>query len=167
MEEKSLPLVQKSQSTSETLDQIHASINRTIIEQNEQVEELQMRINQLEESIKHEIEREISCQNILMYTLLFQPNFSSIIFSEYKNSKDEPLIEQMRATIETLYKKYLLSDDTGISTVHMLQAIENKIKSLFNQIETMDSSLVIEAEKVFEKEEIDEHFFNDGFSHEK
>jgi hypothetical protein len=31
----------------------------------------------------------------------------------------------------------------------MLQTIENKIKSLFNTIEHMDSSAIIEAEKVF------------------
>jgi hypothetical protein len=67
MEEKSLPLIQKSQYTSETLDQIQSTINLTIIEQNQQVEQLQIKINQLEELIKHEIEREISCQNILMY----------------------------------------------------------------------------------------------------
>ncbi len=67
MEEKSLPLVQKSQYASETLDKIHSTINRTRTEQNHQVEQLQIKINQLEELIKHEIEREISCQNILMY----------------------------------------------------------------------------------------------------
>jgi hypothetical protein len=66
MEEKSLPLVQQSQSTSEILDQIHSTINLTIIEQNQQVEQLQIKIDQLEELIKHEINREISCQNILM-----------------------------------------------------------------------------------------------------
>jgi len=31
----------------------------------------------------------------------------------------------------------------------MLQTIENKIKSLFNLIENMNSSLIIEAEKVY------------------
>jgi hypothetical protein len=66
MEEKSLPLVQQSQSTSEILEQIHSTINSTIIEQNQQVEQLQLKIDQLEELIKHEINREISCQNILM-----------------------------------------------------------------------------------------------------
>jgi hypothetical protein len=55
----------------------------------------------------------------------------------------------MRNTIEIVYKKYFISDDIGISTVHMLQTIENKIKSLFNIIEHMDSSHLIQAEKVF------------------
>jgi transcriptional regulator NrdR family protein len=67
MEEKSLPLIQKSQYTSEILDKIQSDINLTITEENQQVEQLQIKINQLEELIKHEIEREISCQNILMY----------------------------------------------------------------------------------------------------
>jgi transcriptional regulator NrdR family protein len=69
MEEKSLPLIQKSQYTSEILDKIQSDINLTITEENQQVEQLQIKINQLEELIKHEIEREISCQNILMYFL--------------------------------------------------------------------------------------------------
>jgi transcriptional regulator NrdR family protein len=67
MEEKSLPLIQKSQYTSEILDKIQSDINLTINEENQQVEQLQIKINQLEKLIKHEIEREISCQNILMY----------------------------------------------------------------------------------------------------
>jgi len=71
---------------------------------------------------------------------------------EYKNSKDDPFIEQIKKSIEILYKKYIISDDIGISTIHMLQTIENKIKSLFNIIEHMDSSIIIEAEKVFYKE---------------
>ena len=55
--------------------------------------------------------------------------------------KDDPFIEQIKKTIEILYKKYFISDDIGISTIHMLQTIENKIKSLFNLIENMNSSL--------------------------
>jgi hypothetical protein len=69
--------------------------------------------------------------------------------SEYKNCKDDPLIEQIKKSIEILYKKYFTSDDIDISTIHMLQIIENKIKSLFNLIENMNSSFIIEAEKVF------------------
>jgi hypothetical protein len=83
MEEKSLPLVQKSQYTSETLDKIHSTINITIDEQNHEVEQLQIKINQLEDSIKHEIEREISCQNILMY-FSFVSQTTLSIFSFFK-----------------------------------------------------------------------------------
>ena len=71
--------------------------------------------------------------------------------SEYKTSKDEPLIAQIKTTIENLYKKYLLSDDIGLSSVHMLQAIEDQMKSLFKQIKHLDPALIIEAEKVFRK----------------
>ena len=72
-----------------------------------------------------------------------------IFFSrQYKNDKNDPFIEQLKQTIEILYKKYVISDDIGIATIHMLQSIENKIKSLFDIIEHMDSSSVMEAEKV-------------------
>lgn len=66
MEEKSLPLVQKSQMTSESLEQIQYTINQTLLDQDHQVEQLQEKITRLEEQIKHEIDREISCQNLLM-----------------------------------------------------------------------------------------------------
>ncbi|CAF3149946.1 unnamed protein product [Rotaria sp. Silwood2] len=132
MEEKSLPLVEKSQYTSEILDKVHSTINNTITEQNHEVEQLQLKIDQLEELIKHEIEHEISCQNTLI---------------QYKNEKNDPFIEQIKKTIEILYKRHVISDDIGISTVYMLQTIENKIKSLLNIIEHMDSSAVMEAEK--------------------
>lgn len=66
MEEKSLPLIEKSQYTYETLDQIQLTINKTIDEETNQIKEYQLKINQLEDLIKYEIEREISCQNLLM-----------------------------------------------------------------------------------------------------
>jgi 3-dehydroquinate dehydratase len=66
MEEKSLPLIQKSQYTSEKLDQIHSSITNTQTEHDHQVEKLQLKLNQLENLIHQEISREISCQNLLM-----------------------------------------------------------------------------------------------------
>ena len=66
MEEKSLPLVQKSQMTSESLEHIQSTINQTIVDQDHQVKHLQEKISEFEEQIQHEIEREISCQNLLM-----------------------------------------------------------------------------------------------------
>ncbi len=78
--------------------------------------------------------------------IIFINNFIS---SEYKTSKDDPLIDQIKKTIEILYKKYIISDDIGISTIHMLEIIETKIKSLFNIIENLDASFIMEAEKVF------------------
>jgi hypothetical protein len=91
--------------------------------------------------------------------------FKIFISREQKNSKTDPFIEQMKKMIEILYKKYLISDDIGISTVHMLQLIENRIKYFFNQIETMDSLLIIEAEKVSINKNINRFscFFNNLF----
>ena len=66
MEEKSLPLVQKSQMTSESLEHIQYTINQTLADQDQQVKQLQEKISELEGQIQHEIDREISCQNILM-----------------------------------------------------------------------------------------------------
>ncbi len=80
--------------------------------------------------------------------IIFINNFIS---SEYKTSKDDPLIDQIKKTIEILYKKYIISDDIGISTIHMLEIIETKIKSLFNIIENLDASFIMEAEKVFSR----------------
>lgn len=54
----------------------------------------------------------------------------------------------IKNSIEILYKKYINSDDSGISTIHMLQIIENKIKNLLNSIENLNPELILEAEKV-------------------
>ena len=91
MEEKSLPLVQKSQSNSEILEQIRSTINSTIIEQNQQVEQFQLKIDELEELIKHEINRELSCQSILMYSSLLSTSSSSVC-SFSANTKTRKLI---------------------------------------------------------------------------
>lgn len=66
MEEKSLPLVQKSQTISETLDEIQMTIKKNLLDENQQVQQLQNRINQFEDMIKNEINRELTCQNRLM-----------------------------------------------------------------------------------------------------
>lgn len=66
MEEKSLPLVQKSQTISETLDDVQLTIKKNLLDENEQVQQLENRINQFEDMIKTEINRELSCQNRLM-----------------------------------------------------------------------------------------------------
>mgnify|MGYP006892781648 FL=1 len=66
MEEKSLPLVQKSQTISETLDDVQLTIKKNLLDENEQVQQLENRIHQFEDMIKTEINRELSCQNRLM-----------------------------------------------------------------------------------------------------
>ena len=71
--------------------------------------------------------------------------------SEYKTFKDEPSIKPMLNAIENLYKKYLLFDDIGLSSVHMLQTVEHHIRSLFEQIKHLDAALINEAEKVISK----------------
>ncbi len=93
--------------------------------------------------------------------IIFINNFIS---SEHKTSKDDPLIDQIKKTIEILYKKYIISDDIGISTIHMLEIIETKIKSLFNIIENLDASFIMEAEKVFSRKK-SKIFLNYYFRH--
>lgn len=68
MEEKSLPLIEKNQYTSEVLDRTRSNLNKTINEEKTEVEQLRIKINELERSIKHKIDRENSYQDILMYS---------------------------------------------------------------------------------------------------
>ena len=164
MEEKSLPLVEKSQHTSEILDSIRSNIQNIINEQNYEVEQLQIKINHLQESSQHELKYENSCENILKYIFLFYFILKREIlcihwhfvfvfvflfcFRQHKKNRNDPFIEQVKETIEILYRKYITYDEIDVSVIQMLQTIEKKIKSLFNIIEQMDLSVIIEAEKV-------------------
>lgn len=67
MEEKSLPLVEKSQQTSEYLDNIHSKILATQAEQDHDVDQLELAIHHLEELIQRETEREDACRALLVY----------------------------------------------------------------------------------------------------
>ena len=69
-------------------------------------------------------------------------------FRQHKKNRNDPFIEQVKETIEILYRKYITYDEIDVSVIQMLQTIEKKIKSLFNIIEQMDLSVIIEAEKV-------------------
>ena len=65
MEEKSLPLVEKSQHTAEILDQMQSKIDAIQTDQQHQVALFQQKIDQLEEFLHQAKEREHSCQSLL------------------------------------------------------------------------------------------------------
>jgi hypothetical protein len=65
MEDKSLPLLEKSQHAFEVLDQLQSNIDTITIDQRYQVESCQGNINQLKQSIEQSVEFERSCQKIL------------------------------------------------------------------------------------------------------
>jgi hypothetical protein len=67
---------------------------------------------------------------------------------DYESQTNDPSIDQMTRNIASVYQRHILSADMDISTLHMLQAIENKIQRYLNLLEQADASLLAEAEKV-------------------
>ena len=154
MEEKSLPLVQKSQQTSETLDQLQTKIEAVHIDQHQQVQHSQEKIDQLELTVQDALERERSCRTVLMWDA-FRWDATDHIdrFREHRNEKNETFIEQMVEAVGTLYQRHILSADAGVSTSHMIEALENRMKSLLHALEQADSRRLAEAEKVWRRTE--------------
>lgn len=150
MEEKSLPLVQKSQQTSETLDQLQTKIEAVHIDQLQQVEHLQEKVDQLEQTIRDALQRERSCRTVLMWDASRWDTADYIDrFREHRNEKNETFIEQMVEAVGNLYRRHILSADAGVSTRHMIEALENRMKSLLFALEHADSRRLVEAEKVW------------------
>ena len=149
MEEKSLPLVQKSQQTSETLDQLQTKIDAVHIDQHQQAQHLQEKIDQVEQTIRDTRERERLCQTVLTYVAPCRKLTGCICCTrENRNEKNDPFIEQLVKAVENLYQRHILSADAGVSTHRMIEALETRMKSLLNVLEQADPFRLVEAEKV-------------------
>lgn len=153
LEEQNLFLIQNSQETERTLEELRRAFDetkRTMDARTEtldtQVKDLQAHINE-EERLSKELVKSKSAQS------------SSGPDGEHKSSSSDPapdetkerLLAQLQAKVSSVCENCGIDVSSKPSTLFMLSSLESKLEILLNDIETMPIDYVIKVEKEKDK----------------
>jgi len=145
LEGKNLFLIQTSQETEKSLEDLQRTMERTKHDMGGNVQLLKESISQLEEDIAHEACR---CQEL-------RSNYAKAS-SNVQDSKLGTLFQM----VHKVYGACNLSRDGNPETLQMLAVIESKLEELISGLEEMyhaDGALIMQLEKQKEKERRNEH----------
>lgn len=142
LEEQNLSLIQNSQETEESLEEIRQTIMQTEEKMNKETEILKGQIDVLTTAIEKEEEK---AKDLEHKSKMFS-------FGEFKAEDQEAMLDTLNKKVEEVYNNTIGDNEANISTLQMLTNIENKLEELFESIETMPPEKVEAAEKAKEKE---------------
>jgi len=142
LEEQNLSLIQNSQDTEETLDEMKKTIQKTKEKMSKETEALQRQTDLLKETIRKEAEK---ANELEMKSRMFS-------YGEFKAEDQEKMLAQLNKKVEEVYGNCIGVNEANISTLQMLTNIENRLEELFEMIELMPPDKVELAEKAKEKE---------------
>ncbi|XP_071960569.1 cilia- and flagella-associated protein 100-like isoform X2 [Antedon mediterranea] len=142
LEEQNLSLIQNSQETEESLEEIRQTIQSTHTKMDRETEILKGQINILRLTIEREEEK---AKELEHKSKMFS-------FGEFKSEDQEEMLESLNKKVEEVYRNTIGDNEANISTLQMLTNIENRLEELFESIEMMPQEKVEAAEKAKEKE---------------
>ncbi|XP_038069732.1 cilia- and flagella-associated protein 100-like isoform X1 [Patiria miniata] len=142
LEEQNLSLIQNSQETEETLEEIRQNIMATEGKMDLETATLTQQIDTLNGQIEREEEK---ARDLEHKSKMFS-------FGEFKAEDQEAMLDTLNRKVEEVYGNCIGDNEANISTLQMLTNIENRLEELFESIETMPPEKVEAAEKAKEKE---------------
>nr|KAG5711462.1 hypothetical protein BaRGS_025889 [Batillaria attramentaria] len=142
LEEQNLSLIQNSQETEETLEEMKMTIKTTKKKMNKETKVLKDQIEKLQNAIQKE---EDKAADLKIKAKMFN-------YGEFKEEDQEKSLAQLNRKVEEVYRSCIGDNEANISTLQMLTNIENRLEELFEMIETMPQDKVEAAEKAKEKE---------------
>ncbi|XP_022081515.1 cilia- and flagella-associated protein 100-like isoform X2 [Acanthaster planci] len=142
LEEQNLSLIQNSQETEETLEEIRQNIMATEGKMNIETATLTQQIDMLNSQIEREEEK---ARDLEHKSKMFS-------FGEFKAEDQEAMLDTLNRKVEEVYRNCIGDNEANISTLQMLTNIENRLEELFESVETMPPEKVEAAEKAKEKE---------------
>eukprot|EP01042_Synura_sphagnicola_P004358 gene4358-5524_t len=173
LEEQNLFLIQNSQETEHTLEELRQSFKETKREMDERTGELQSQINDLHAQISAEEQRAKSLQIKRMAALDAAATIASVSGGKHmglgtKNvtinaggatggsggnnqQEKERLLEDLHAKVHVVYEQCGFDASSKPSTLFMLSQLESKLEVLLADIEKMPTDYVIKAEREKEK----------------
>merc|ERR550532_2164077 len=143
LEEQNLTLIQNSQETEESLEEMKQQQNLTLIQNSQETDALRKQIDDLNLAIAEE---EDKSRDLEVRARLFQSGDS------LKEEDQESLLIDLNRKVDTVYRHCIGENEANLSTLAMLTAIENRLEELFQQIETIPADKVAAAEKDKEQE---------------
>jgi hypothetical protein len=162
LEEQNLFLIQNSQETEHTLEELQHSFNDTKIKMDAQTGVLQQQIDELKQQIGNEENR---VKTLLNKRLANSDSATSLTDKkETKNAgsnaagagvsnqqEKEKLLAELNAKVRSVYELCGFDASSKPNTLFMLSQMESKLEVLLQDIENMPPDYVIKAEKEKEK----------------
>lgn len=167
LEEQNLFLIQNSQETEHTLEELRLAFKETAKSMNSQTEALQQQIQELKNEIQIEEKR---AKDLLLKknaaadgnrdtSALSSTQFNSTTGSSGNNNNNnqqsqhekEKLLSDLHIKVRYVYEQCGFDASSKPSTLFMLSQLESRLEQLLTEIEKMPQDYVIKAEKDKEK----------------
>jgi len=150
LEEQNLFLIQNSQDTQYTLDELRQNFKETKLTMDARTGQLQQQIDDLHAQIS--IEEQQARTLHLKRAIAMDASETKEVTSGDLQVEKERLLEELNAKVRTVYEQVLQqSASSDTSTLFMLSQLEGKLEVLLAEIEAMPVDYVIKSEKQKEK----------------
>ena len=148
LEEQNLFLIQNSQDTQYTLDELRQAFKETKRSMDSRTEQLHQQIGDLQGQIDSEEQRAKVLQQ--KRSMAMDTSSQPGIQGNSQHEK-ERILDELNANIRSVYEACEFNASSKPSTLYMLSQLESKLEVLLAEIEKMPQEYVIKAEKEKEK----------------
>ncbi|XP_043216428.1 cilia- and flagella-associated protein 100-like [Amphibalanus amphitrite] len=142
LEEQNLKLIQNSQETEESLEEMKTSGEVTKERISREVTVLEQQVGLLEEAVRWEEEKS---EQLELFCKIFNQG-------EFKAEEQESALAELNERVTEVYTVILGENQANISTLQMLASLESHIEDMFGYLETVPADRLHAAEKLRDRE---------------
>ncbi|XP_063147743.1 cilia- and flagella-associated protein 100 [Candoia aspera] len=142
LEEQNLSLIQNSQETEETLDELRHTLVNTRNKMDCEIEQLKLLAVTLQANI---IKEEETAADLELKARVFS-------FGEYKADVQDKMLVSLHRKVLEVYRRCIGENEANLGTLQMLTVIEHQLDDLLECLERVPQTKIEQAEKAKEKE---------------
>ncbi|XP_054833223.1 cilia- and flagella-associated protein 100 isoform X2 [Eublepharis macularius] len=142
LEEQNLSLIQNSQETEETLDELRHTLTTTRNKMDKEIEQLKQLAITLQANI---IKEEETAADLELKARVFS-------FGEYKAEVQDKMLVSLHKKVLEVYRRCIGENEANLGTLQMLGVIEHQLDDLLECLERVPQAKIEQAEKAKEKE---------------
>ncbi|KAJ6668308.1 hypothetical protein lerEdw1_015685 [Lerista edwardsae] len=142
LEEQNLSLIQNSQETEETLDELRHTLSTTRAKMDREIEQLKSLAVTLQANI---VKEEETAADLELKSRVFS-------FGEYKAEVQDKMLVSLHRKVLEVYRRCIGENEANLGTLQMLTVIEHQLDDLLECLERVPPAKIEQAEKAKEKE---------------
>uniref|UniRef100_A0A674J111 Cilia and flagella associated protein 100 n=1 Tax=Terrapene triunguis TaxID=2587831 RepID=A0A674J111_9SAUR len=142
LEEQNLSLIQNSQETEETLDELQHALTTTRSKMDREIKQLKQLAATLKASI---IKEEETAADLELKARVFS-------FGEYKADVQDKMLVSLNKKVTEVYRRCIGENEANLGTLQLLTVIEHQLDDLLECLERVPQTKIEQAEKAKEKE---------------
>ncbi|XP_060095650.1 cilia- and flagella-associated protein 100 [Heteronotia binoei] len=142
LEEQNLSLIQNSQETEETLDELRHTLTTTRNKMDKEIEQLKQLAITLQANI---VKEEETAADLELKARVFS-------FGEYKAEVQDKMLVSLHRKVLEVYRRCIGENEANLGTLQMLTVIEHQLDDLLECLERVPPARIEQAEKAKEKE---------------